>query len=64
MKKTKTSRTTIILECSKCRESKSATKPGVSRYITEKNKKNTSVKLGLLKHCKFCNLHTRHQEVR
>lgn len=64
MKKTKTARTTVILECTKCRESKNALKAGVSRYITEKNKKNTTTKLGLSKHCKFCNMHTPYQEVR
>jgi large subunit ribosomal protein L33 len=62
MAKSKTSRIGIIIECRDCRENKNI--PGVSRYLTSKNKKNTSTKLELSKYCKFCTKHTIHKEIK
>lgn len=57
----KENRINIILECQSCRKSG---RPGVSRYVTEKNKKNTSGRLELKKYCRFERRHTIHKEVK
>ena len=51
----------IHLECQSCRNSGL---PGVSRYATTKNKRNTPGKLELNKYCKFEKKHTVHKEVK
>ena len=43
-KKAKGNRVQVILECT---EHKASGMPGTSRYITTKNRKNTTVRLGL-----------------
>lgn len=45
----------ILLECTECRR---------RNYATEKNKRNTTGKLELRKHCPWCNKHTVHKEVK
>ena len=55
----KGNRVQVILECTEQRESGV---PGMSRYITTKNKKNTTEKLELKKFCKWCNKQTVHKE--
>jgi len=62
MGKSKGPRISITLECSKC--IKNLQKPGVSRYLTSKNRRNTAEKLELLKFCKHCNTHTLHKETK
>jgi large subunit ribosomal protein L33 len=62
--KQKSLRTLITLECSECRSNLKKRTPGISRYLTSKNKKTQTVKLELLKHCPFCNKHTLHKEVK
>lgn len=45
----------IILECSECKQ---------RNYVSKKNKKNTTERVELKKHCKFCNAHTVHKETK
>jgi len=54
-------RLTITLECTECRQ---AERPGVGRYSTSKNRRNTSGRLELKKYCKYCRRHTAHRETR
>ncbi len=64
MAKNKNSRVFINLECAPCRTNKNKKSTGISRYFTSKNKKNNLKKIELLKHCKFCNQHTLHKEIK
>jgi large subunit ribosomal protein L33 len=64
MAKNKGPRIVITLECSECRKSENQRKPGVSRYLTSKNRRNTPAKLEILKFCKYCNKHTIHKETK
>lgn len=57
----KENRVIIHLECQSCRKSGS---PGVSRYTTTKNRKNTPDRLELKKYCPFERKHTIHKEVK
>lgn len=61
MAKAKENRNVIILECTECRKSGL---PGVSRYTSEKNKKNTTDRLQVKKYCKIEKKHTLHKETR
>ncbi len=54
-------RVVIHLECTTCRESGI---PGVSRYSTQKNKKNTSARIELNKYCRFERKQTKHKETK
>jgi len=54
-------RVQVILECVECRKND---KPGVSRYVTTKNKRNTPGRLELKKYCKYDKAHTVHREVK
>ena len=45
----------ITLACQECKQ---------RNYATTKNKKNTTERLELKKHCKFCDKHTAHRETR
>ena len=60
-KKAKGNRVQVILECT---EQKASGVPGISRYITTKNKKNTPDRLELNKYCPFCRKHTLHRETK
>ena len=60
-KKSQKVRAVIHLECTTCRASR---KPGVSRYPTRKNKKNTPARLELRKYCRYERMHTIHKEVK
>lgn len=64
MAKNKGARIFITLECTKCRTNLEKRSPGVSRYLTSKNRRNTPAKLELLKHCPYCNEHTVHKEIK
>ena len=55
----KGNRVQVILECTEHKESGAA---GMSRYITTKNKKNTTERLELSKYCSRCQKHTVHKE--
>jgi large subunit ribosomal protein L33 len=66
MKKTKKkqARISIILECIECIKNLKKRSFGISRYISSKNRINTPNKIELLKHCKYCNVHTIHKEIK
>ncbi|MEY3053081.1 MAG: hypothetical protein RLY31_2866 [Bacteroidota bacterium] len=60
-KKSKGNRLMIILECT---EQKKAGVPGISRYVTEKNRKNTPDRLELKKYNPFMKKVTVHREIK
>jgi large subunit ribosomal protein L33 len=51
----------IFIECTECR---TAETPGVSRYSTIKNKRNTPGRLELKKYCKYERKQTLHREIK
>ncbi|HIC87383.1 MAG TPA: 50S ribosomal protein L33 [Aquificae bacterium] len=51
----KSNRITIHLACTECRR---------RNYTTTKNRRNTPDRLELKKHCRWCNKHTLHREVK
>lgn len=60
-KKNKDARVQVILECT---EQKNSGVPGMSRYITTKNKKNTPDRLELKKYNPFLKKVTVHKEIK
>lgn len=54
-------RVQVILECTEQRESGVS---GISRYITTKNKKNTTQRLELKKYNPFLKKYTLHREIK
>ncbi len=58
MKKIKSPRFVLIIECEICRKNKTK----MFKYTTEKNKKNTPNKLELKKYCRQCKKHTLYTE--
>lgn len=60
-KKKNVARQTIHLECTEQRESGV---PGISRYTTQKNKKNTPSRLELKKYNPYLKRYTLHREVK
>jgi large subunit ribosomal protein L33 len=60
-KKKQAARQTIHLECT---EQKESGVPGMSRYTTEKNKKNTPARLEARKYNPFLRRVTLHREVK
>ncbi len=60
-KKQKGNRIMIILECT---EHKTSGMPGTSRYITQKNRKNTPDRLELLKYNPILRKKTIHREIK
>ncbi|MEM0981845.1 MAG: 50S ribosomal protein L33 [Cyanobacteria bacterium P01_H01_bin.58] len=57
-------RLVITLECTECRTNISKRSAGVSRYTTEKNRRNTPSRIELKKFCTHCNKHTVHKEIK
>ena len=64
MAKSKGTRLVITLECTECRSNETKRSAGVSRYTTEKNRKNTPERIELKKFCRYCNQHTNHKEIK
>nr|YP_010290944.1 ribosomal protein L33 [Juncus alatus]YP_010293730.1 ribosomal protein L33 [Juncus grisebachii]ULQ66534.1 ribosomal protein L33 [Juncus alatus]ULQ66867.1 ribosomal protein L33 [Juncus grisebachii] len=65
MAKMKDVRVSIILECTSCvRKNINKESSGISRYITEKNRYNTTSDLELQKFCRYCKKHTTHREIK
>jgi len=64
MAKAKGPRIFITLECTLCRQNSEKRSPGLSRYLTSKNRRNNPEKLELSKHCPYCNQHTIHKEIK
>ncbi len=60
-KKGKGARIQVILECTEHRESG---KPGTSRYITTKNRKNTPDRMELKKYNRILKRQTVHKEIK
>ena len=57
----KGNRVQVILECTEQRQSGG---PGISRYITTKNKKNTNERLELKKYNPYLKRYTVHKEIK
>ena len=57
----KGNRVQVILECT---EQKESGVPGISRYITTKNRKNTPERIELKKYNKFMKKVTVHKEIK
>jgi LSU ribosomal protein L33P len=64
MAKAKGARIIITLECTECRTNVNKRSPGVNRYTTTKNRRNTTARLELKKFCPHCNRHTVHKEIK
>jgi large subunit ribosomal protein L33 len=60
-KKAKGNRIQVILECT---EHKESGKPGTSRYITTKNRKNSPDRLEIKKYNPILNKSTLHKEIK
>ena len=60
-KKAKGNRVQVILECTEMKESG---RPGTSRYITTKNKRNTTERLELMKYNPILKRMTLHKEIK
>ena len=60
-KKSKDVRVQVILECT---EHKASGMPGTSRYITTKNRKNTTQRLELMKYNPILKKMTLHKEIK
>lgn len=60
-KKAKGDRVQVILECT---EQKNSGVPGMSRYITTKNRKNTTDRLELKKYNPYLKKYTIHKEIK
>ncbi|HHS95164.1 MAG TPA: 50S ribosomal protein L33 [Phaeodactylibacter sp.] len=60
-KKSKGNRIQIILECT---EHKASGMPGTSRYVTQKNRKNTPARLELKKYNPILKRMTVHKEIK
>lgn len=54
----------ITLECTECRTNTNKRSPGVSRYTTSKNRRNTTGRMEIRKFCPHCNAHTIHKEIK
>ena len=64
MAKNKGTRILITLECIECRSNTEKRSPGVSRYLTQKNRRNNPERLELKKYCPNCNKKTIHKEIK
>ncbi|MGK0389161.1 MAG: large subunit ribosomal protein L33 [Maribacter sp.] len=60
-KKSKGNRNQVILECT---EHKATGMPGTSRYITQKNRKNSPSRLELMKYNSILKKKTLHREIK
>lgn len=64
MAKNKGIRILITLECTQCRSNLEKRSLGVSRYSTQKNRRNNPERLELTKYCRHCNKPTIHKEIK
>ena len=64
MAKNKGTRILITLECTECRSNDNKRAEGVSRYLTQKNRRNNPERLELKKYCPNCNRVTIHKEIK
>jgi large subunit ribosomal protein L33 len=64
MAKNKGTRILITLECTECRSNTNKRSVGISRYFTQKNRRNNPERLELRKYCSYCNRQTIHKEIK
>jgi large subunit ribosomal protein L33 len=64
MAKNKEIRITITLECIQCPQNENKRSTGISRYTTQKNRRNDPNRLELKKFCRHCVSHTIHKEIK
>nr|YP_009667918.1 ribosomal protein L33 [Radula japonica]QCW58693.1 ribosomal protein L33 [Radula japonica] len=64
MAKSKEIRVIINLECMNCAQNFEKKYRGVSRYTTQKNRRNTPIRLELKKFCRYCGKHTIYKEIK
>ena len=65
MGKNKGTRILVTLECTECRlDNNNKRSLGVSRYLTQKNRRNNPERLELKKYCRHCNKSTIHKEIK
>nr|YP_008081593.1 50S ribosomal protein L33 [Cymbidium aloifolium]YP_009236222.1 50S ribosomal protein L33 [Bletilla ochracea]YP_010263435.1 50S ribosomal protein L33 [Cymbidium banaense]YP_010263586.1 50S ribosomal protein L33 [Cymbidium bicolor subsp. pubescens]QGW12577.1 50S ribosomal protein L33 [Cymbidium bicolor]WEV85114.1 ribosomal protein L33 [Cymbidium atropurpureum]AGK25293.1 50S ribosomal protein L33 [Cymbidium aloifolium]AMF83962.1 50S ribosomal protein L33 [Bletilla ochracea]QIA92518.1 50S ri len=65
MAKGKDIRIIVILECTCCvRKGVNKKSPGISRYVTQKNRNNTPNRLEFKKFCRYCQKYTIHGEIK
>jgi len=65
MGKNKGARIIITLECScKNDDTINRRKPGIFRYTSSKNRRNTPARIELNKFCPNCNKHTQFKEIK
>ena len=64
MAKNKGTRILITLECTECRLNTNKRSRGVSRYTSQKNRRNNPERIELKKYCRHCNKHTIHKEIK
>ena len=64
MAKNKGTRILITLECTECRSNGKKHLRGISRYSTQKNRRNNPERLELKKYCPQCNKPTIHKEIK
>mmetsp|Transcript_5305 Transcript_5305/g.19402 ORF Transcript_5305/g.19402 Transcript_5305/m.19402 type:complete len:100 (+) Transcript_5305:79-378(+) len=64
MAKKKDVRIVITLECTEQRGEAAGEAPGVSRYTTSKNRRNTPNRLELMKYNKYLKRRTLHREIK
>jgi large subunit ribosomal protein L33 len=64
MAKSKGTRILITLECTECRSNLNKRSLGVSRYSTQKNRRNNPERLEFKKYCPYCNKATIHKEIK
>jgi len=64
MAKNKGTRILITVECTECRSNLNKRSLGISRYHTQKNRRNNPERLELKKYCPNCNRATIHKEIK
>jgi large subunit ribosomal protein L33 len=64
MAKNKGTRILITLECTECCSNVNKRSAGVSRYTSQKNRRNNPERIELKKYCRHCNKHTIHKEIK
>ena len=64
MAKNKGTRILVTLECTECRSNPNKRSEGVSRYTTQKNRRNNPERIELKKYCRHCNKPTIHKEIK
>lgn len=64
MAKNKSTRLLITLECVECRLNTNKRSAGVSRYTTQKNRRNNPERIELKKYCRYCNKSLIHKEIK